>query len=151
MRTLSVFMVVGLILCALPALAWSGKAGIEPVELELSLGSPDMRMEHFFNPNRFDLKLGALYKMTIRNPSHVTHYFSSGDLSYGSFTRRLEMVLPDGTRELRNRRSLRKLELAPGAVVEWTFITSKLGKEFKIYCDLVQHRDAGMIASVVVR
>ena len=122
-----------------------------PVELELSLGMSEPHSDYLFHPNKFEMKLGTLYKMTIRNPSRITHYFSAGDLTYGAFTRKLEVVLADGTRIVKHRRTIASLMLPPGSMAEWTFLASRRGKDLKIYCYLPEHRRKGMMASVVVR
>lgn len=146
---MAAFLLAGLLLA--PAQAAQKDQRWAPVELELSLGVSEPHSDYLFHPDKFELKLGTLYKMTIRNPSRITHYFSAGDLTYGAFTRKLEVVLADGTRVSKHRRTIEKLMLPPGSVAEWTFLASRRGKDLKIFCFLPEHRKKGMMGSVVVR
>ena len=146
---MAAFLLAGLLI--VPAQGAMKEQRWAPVELELSLGVSEPHSDYLFHPNKFELKLGTLYKMYIRNPSHITHYFSSGDMTYRSFTRRLEVVMPDGKRIMKHRRTVTKLELPPGAVAEWTFVATRRGKDMKIYCFLPEHRKMGMTGSVVVK
>lgn len=122
-----------------------------PVAIELSLGSSNPPSDYAFRPKYFELKLGTLYKMTIRNSSRITHYFSAGDMTYGSYTRALEVVMPDGKRIVKHRRGIANVKLPPGARAEWTFIATRRRKNMKIYCYLPEHRKKGMTALVAVR
>lgn len=146
---MAAFLLAGLLLA--PAQAAQKDQRWAPVELELSLGVSEPHSDYLFHPDKFELKLGTLYKMTIRNPSRITHYFSAGDLTYGAFTRKLVVVLADGTRIVKHRRTIAKLMLPPGSVAEWTFLASRRGKDLKIFCFLPEHRKKGMMGTVVVR
>lgn len=148
LKILSAIMLAGLLFA--PAHAGVKEQNLAPVELDLSMGLSEPHSDYLLMPNHFEMKLGTLSKMYIRNPSRVTHYFSAGDLTYGAFTRRLEMVV-DGKRILEHKRTIAKMKIPPGAVVEWTFVASRLGKHLKFYCFLPEHRKQGMVGTVAVR
>ena len=152
MRTTNLVAVIvlsGLIVA--PAQAALTENRWSPVEIELSMGFSDPPTDFAFTPNHFDLKLGTLYKMTIRNPSRITHYFSAGDMTYGSYTRKLEVVMPDGKRIVKHRRTIANVKLPPGAMAEWTFVATRTRKNMKIYCYLPEHQKKGMMGTVAVR
>jgi uncharacterized cupredoxin-like copper-binding protein len=148
-KFLGALLLTGLLIA--PAQADAKEKKSIPVELELSLGLSEPPSDDAFRPKYFELKLGTLYKMTIRNSSRITHYFSAGDMTYGSYTRALELVMPDGKRIVKHRRGIANVKLPPGARAEWTFVATRRRKNMKIYCYLPEHRKKGMTALVAVR
>ena len=150
MRIAIIVFALSLMLGATESLAENGRKMWDPVEVKLALGSDDPKMQQLFNPSRLHFKVGTFYRLVIYNPSNVTHFFSSGELSRQVISRKLVVLDREGNRVRKATGLIRKLEVGPGMAAEWTFLPYKLSRNVAIYCALPEHKRAGMAGQVEI-
>ncbi|NEQ48797.1 MAG: multicopper oxidase domain-containing protein [Leptolyngbya sp. SIO3F4] len=96
-----------------------------------------------FEPSTLTFKAGRRYKLFLKNPSPVKHYFTAKDFSDVLWTQKVEA----GQVEVKG--AIHELELKPGAEAEWVFIPQKPGT-YKLYCSIAGHAEAGMVGQLTV-
>lgn len=120
----------------------------EPVRLSMSLGNA--KGEHRFDPDVLTLETGRLYVLRLHNPSPHSYYFGSQGLADAVYSRKVVALAADGKLLSEIYGPVRRVELAPGASLEWWFLPVRTGK-FDDVMSTRSHTDAGMRATIEVR
>jgi uncharacterized cupredoxin-like copper-binding protein len=140
-------LILGLILClgiiSIPAtIANASDLSRQPVtEITVSLGSETGELKFF--PNQLEFESGKRYKLVLKNPSPLKHYFTAKDFADASWTQKVEA----GKVEIKG--AIHELELKPGAMAEWVFIPMKSGT-YNLRCTVAGHTEAGMIGKIAI-
>jgi len=114
----------------------------QPVtEITVSLGNEAGKLKFF--PNRLELESGKRYKLVIKNPSSQKHYFTAKNFADASWTQKVEA----GKVEIKG--SIHELELKPGAMAEWVFVSMKSGS-YNLRCTVAGNTEAGMIGKITI-
>lgn len=110
----------------------------EPVELVVTLGTPDGR--HVFSPNTIRLRTGLLYKLVIRNVSPDPHYLTSDGLAASVWTRKVQVMnpvagaTPPVLAEIKG--AVREVEVYPGQTAEWWLVPVQAGRFEDLRCEI---------------
>lgn len=120
-----------------------------PVEIRVQLGTRENVLR--FSPDRIELETGKLYKLVLHNPSTTPHYFSSEGLARSVFTRKVQVVGPDGKTIAEVKGSISEVEVFPGGTAEWWFVPVKTGKLHDLRCTVKGHAEAGMVGTIEIK
>lgn len=120
----------------------------EPTRLSLSLGNE--KGEHRFEPDALTLETGRLYILRLTNPSPHSYYFGSQGLADAVYSRKVVTLGPDGQVLSEIYGPVRRVELKPGATLEWWFLPVRTGR-FDDVTSTRSHTEAGMRATIEVR
>mmetsp|Transcript_23512 Transcript_23512/g.38633 ORF Transcript_23512/g.38633 Transcript_23512/m.38633 type:complete len:206 (+) Transcript_23512:29-646(+) len=112
-------------------------------EIEMALGTDKGDLK--FVPDQLVLKQGTLYKLRLRNPSKMTHYFTPGDFANKIFT----VLVTAGDPVVEIKGPVQEVALKAGGSLTWTFIPMKPGK-YPFRCSVKGHTEAGMVGTIVV-
>ncbi len=129
----------------------------EPVELVVTLGTPDGR--HVFEPRSIRLRTGVLYKLVLRNVSPDAHYFTSEGLAASVWTRKVQVMgrnaagAPIVLAEVKG--AIREVEPHPGQTIEWWLVPIQAGRFDDLRCDIRApdgrtHHAHGMRGEIVI-
>lgn len=110
--------------------------------VNVSLGNPAGELKFF--PDHLELTTGQSYKLVLKNPSPIKHYFTAKDFADGSWTRKVQV----GKVEIKG--AIHELELKPGGEAEWVITPMKSGT-YELYCSVSGHKEAGMKGEIVVK
>jgi uncharacterized cupredoxin-like copper-binding protein len=119
------------------------------VEVDVELGDKNNALRFF--PDKLEFETGKLYKLVLRNRSSTAHYFSSEGLSRAVFTRKLQVMNPDGKTIAEIKGYVREIEVYPGATTEWWFVPVKTGTLNDLKCTVKGHTEAGMIGTITIK
>lgn len=121
----------------------------EPLEVKIQLG--DKQNARRFVPDKLEFETGKLYKLVLHNASSEKHYFSSEALSRSLFTRKVQILDPDGKTIAEVKGNIREIEVYPGGTAEWWFVPVKSGKISDLKCSIEGHAEAGMVGTITIR
>ncbi len=127
-------------------------AGQDPIEVRVELGTSAGDL--VFVPNDLTFETGNLYKLVLTNPSDKKHYFTSLDLASKVYTRKVQVVGPNGTiAEVKG--AIREIEVYPGGTSEWWFVPVSTGKFSDLHCHIKDdngktHAEKGMIGTITI-
>jgi len=114
----------------------------QPVtEITVSLGNEAGELKFFLNLLEFES--GKRYKLVLKNPSSQKHYFTPKNFADASWTQKVEA----GKVEIKG--SIHELELKPGAMSEWVFVSMKSGT-YNLRCTVAGHTEGGMIGKITI-
>jgi uncharacterized cupredoxin-like copper-binding protein len=120
----------------------------EPVRISVQLGND--KGEHRFSPDTLSLETGKLYVLRLENPSATAYYVGSQGLADAIYSRKVVTLGADGKPVSEVYGPVRRVELTPGAVVEWWFLPVRTGK-FDDLMSTKAHTDAGMRGSIEIK
>ena len=127
----------------------------DPIEVRVNLGNAeDARV---FEPNSISFEVGKLYRLVLHNPSMTKHYFTSPGLADRVFTRKVEVIAPDGKSKISEiKGAIREIEVYPGGTAEWWFVPIAAIGGTELYChvkdeDGKTHIEKGMVGSVTIK
>jgi len=83
----------------------------KPMEIKAQLGDSSNAMR--FYPANLEFETGKLYKLVLHNSSGTKHYFSSEGLSRSVFTRKAQVLGPDGKTIAEIKGTIREIEVYP--------------------------------------
>jgi uncharacterized cupredoxin-like copper-binding protein len=138
-----------LLLGAGSAIAAGDLSRNNPIEIKIHLGTIGAKM--YMRPDHVDLETGKAYKLTLINDDKQTHEFSSGGLMERVFTRKVEVMGPDGKTIAEIKGAIREIELAPKGVAEWFIVPVQDGKDIEMVCEIEGHKQAGMRGTVTIK
>ena len=143
------------VLATVPAHAEGDLTRQEPIEVVVQLGTQDGAM--VFVPNELTFETGNLYKLVLKNPSPVKHYFTSHTLARKVFTRKVQ-VIHDGKRLAEIKGAISEIEVFPGGLTEWWFVPVQTGTFTDLHCHVkadkkagTTHADMGMVGRITIR
>jgi uncharacterized cupredoxin-like copper-binding protein len=121
----------------------------EPIEVRVSLGDSHDAIR--FSPAALEFETGKLYKLVLHNPSAAKHYFSSDGLARSVYTRKAQVLGPDGKRIAEIKGFISEIEVFPGGTAEWWFVPIKTAVLDDLKCTVEGHAEAGMIGRITIR
>ena len=122
--------------------------GPNPIELKVEVGTKDNALR--FVPDHLRFERGTYYKLVIHNPSPQAHYFTAEALATRAFTRKVEVMNPNGDTLVEVHGSIHDLELQPGATAAWYFYPMTNGEDLPLYCHKEGHHEGGMVGTVTI-
>lgn len=120
-----------------------------PIEVRVELGNKENSLRFF--PDKIELETGKLYKVVLRNPSTQAHYFSSEGLSRAVFTRKVQVLGPDGKTIAEVKGTIFEIEVYPGGTAEWWFVPVKAVIVNDLKCTIKGHSEGGMIGTITIK
>ncbi|MBI4848013.1 MAG: biphenyl 2,3-dioxygenase [Nitrospirae bacterium] len=120
-----------------------------PVEVKVQLGDKDNSLRFF--PATIELETGKLYKLVLHNPSPSAHYFSSETLARAVFTRKAQVLGPDGKTIAEIKGIISEIEVYPGGTAEWWFVPVKAITTNDLKCTVKGHTEEGMVGSITIK
>jgi uncharacterized cupredoxin-like copper-binding protein len=121
----------------------------EPIEVRVSLGDSQGAMK--FSPAMLEFETGKLYKLVLHNPSATPHYFSSEGLARSVYTRKAQVLGPDGKRIAEIKGFISAIEVFPSGTAEWWFVPIKTAPLVDLKCTVEGHAEAGMVGSISIK
>ena len=113
-----------------------------PVELKVLLGAKND--EYAISPKTWNLQTGKLYKVALVNEGKLKHEWAAPEFALTIWTRKVEV----GGAEIKG--IINEIELGPGAKADWYFVPIRTGT-FEMACEIEDHREKGMVGTVVVK
>jgi uncharacterized cupredoxin-like copper-binding protein len=110
--------------------------------ININLGNPAGELKFF--PDHLEFMTGQSYKLVLKNPSPIKHYFTAKDFADASWTRKVQV----GKVEVKG--AIHELELKPDGEAEWVMTPMKSGT-YELYCSIAGHKEAGMKGEIVVK
>ena len=135
-----------LLFFTLPLISEERKHGGKAIKVMVEAGTKDGKM--IFTPNDFTFERGKHYKLIISNPSPSAHYFSVDEFATHIYTRKIEVVGPNGKALAEIYGDVHDVEVFPNSTIEWYFYPMKKGKNLKLYCHKENHEEMGMVGTV---
>lgn len=120
-----------------------------PIEIKIQLG--DKENSNRFFPDKIELETGKLYKIVLHNPSPAAHYFSSEGLSRAVFTRKAQVLGPDGKTIAEVKGTISEIEVYPGGTAEWWFVPVKAVTLNDLKCTVKGHAESGMVGTITIK
>jgi len=126
----------------------------DPISVIVELGTSNGVM--VFNPNELTFETGRLYKLILKNPSNVKHYFTSKTLASKVFTRKVQ-VMHEGERLAEIKGSIQEIEVFPGGTTEWWFVPIQTGIFSDLHCHVKDkasgklHSEMGMVGRITIK
>ncbi len=120
-----------------------------PIEVKVQLGDKDNALRFF--PDKIELETGKLYKLVLHNPSPMAHYFSSEGLSRAVFTRKAQVLGPDGKTIAEVKGAISEIEVYPGGTAEWWFVPVKAATLNDLKCTIKGHSEGGMVGTITIK
>jgi len=154
MRLAAVYSLASLV-AASAALAQGDLTRQEPIVVRVNLGNADDA--RVFEPAGMTFETGKLYRLVLHNPSKTKHYFTSPGLADRVFTRKVEVMGPDGVTAVSEiKGAIREIEVFPGGTAEWWFVPVATVGGAELYChvkdeDGKTHTEKGMVGSIDIK
>jgi len=123
--------------------------GQKPMEIKVQLGDSSNAMK--FYPANLEFETGKLYKLVLHNASGMKHYFSSDGLSRSVFTRKAQVLGPDGKTIAEIKGTIREIEVYSNGTAEWWFVPVKTGMLNDLKCSIKGHAEAGMVGTITIK
>jgi uncharacterized cupredoxin-like copper-binding protein len=126
----------------------------DPIEVVVTLGTEDGAM--VFQPNELSFETGKLYKLVLKNPSPVKHYFTSKGLASRVFTRKVQVV-HEGKQLAEIKGAIQEIEVFPGGLTEWWFVPVQTGTFQDLHCHVKdeesgqRHAEMGMVGKITIK
>jgi uncharacterized cupredoxin-like copper-binding protein len=120
-----------------------------PIEVKIQLG--DKKDSLRFIPDKIEFETGKLYKVVLYNPSSLPHYFSSEGLSRAVFTRKVQVLGPDGKTVAEVKGTILEIEVFPGGTAEWWFVPVKAAIINDLKCTVKGHSEGGMVGTITIK
>lgn len=133
--------------------AWAPLAGAggdlalqSPIEVAVQLGDADGGMR--FHPDVLEFETGRLYRLVLHNPSGMSHYFSSPGFARAVYTRKVQVLNPDGYTVAEVKGTVSEVEVFPGGTAEWWFVPVRTVARVKLECTIEGHAALGMVGRI---
>ncbi len=120
-----------------------------PIEVKIQLGDKENSLRFF--PDTLEMETGKLYKVVLHNPSTLAHYFSSEGLSRAVFTRKVQVLGPDGNTIAEVKGTILEIEVYPGGTAEWWFVPVKAVTLNDLKCTVKGHSQGGMVGTITIK
>jgi uncharacterized cupredoxin-like copper-binding protein len=120
-----------------------------PIEVKIQLGNKENSLRFF--PDKIELETGKLYKVVLHNPSTLAHYFSSEGLSRAVFTRKVQVLGPDGKTIAEVKGTILEIEVFPGGTAEWWLVPVKAVTLNDLKCTVKGHSEGGMAGTITIK
>lgn len=149
MKTLPFVLAVSVLAFAPAAHAEGDLSRDNPTEIVIEMGQTDAK-HMYFKPNHIDLETGKAYKIVFKNTDKIKHEFAAPELIGKVFTRKVEVLGPDGKMAAEVKGYVTEIEVAGGGVSEWFIVPVQPGKDIPIVCEIEGHKEAGMVGTVTI-
>lgn len=121
----------------------------QPIEVRVQLGDKDNALR--FVPDKLQFETGKLYKLVLHNASGLPHYFSSEGFARAVFTRKAQVLGPDGKAIAEIKGSIAEVEVLPGGTAEWWFVPIKTATLNDLRCTVEGHAQGGMTGAISIK
>lgn len=121
----------------------------KPIEMKVQLG--DGGNAKWFFPANLEFATGRLYRLVLHNASKEKHYFSSEGLSRSVFTRKAQVLGPEGETIAEIKGFIREIEVYPNGTAEWWFVPVKTAVLDDLKCTIKGHSEAGMVGRITIK
>lgn len=129
-------------LAATPVLAAGDITRTDVQEVRMEMGSKGSKM--YFEPSELTFETGKAYKLVLVNVDKLKHEVTLGEATEKMFTRKVEVLGPDGKMLAEIKGAVHEIELAGGATAERYFVPLQPVKKAETACELPGHKEAGM-------
>lgn len=120
-----------------------------PIEVRVQLGDKNNALR--FVPDKLQFETGKLYKLVLQNASGLPHYFSSEGFARAVFTRKAQVLGPDGKAIAEIKGSIAEIEVLPGGTAEWWFVPIKTATLNDLRCTVEGHAQGGMTGTISIK
>jgi uncharacterized cupredoxin-like copper-binding protein len=120
-----------------------------PIEVKIQLGNKENALRFF--PDKIELETGKLYRIVLHNAGAVAHYFSSEGLSRAVFTRKVQVLGPDGKTIAEVKGMISEIEVFPGGTAEWWLVPVKAVTLNDLKCTVKGHSEGGMVGTIIIK
>ena len=120
-----------------------------PVTITIQLGSKDNQLR--FYPSTLRFETGKLYKLVIKNPSRLKHYFTAEAFSRSVFTRKVQVMNKTNKTIAEVKGRIHEIEVYPGGTAEWWFVPIKTLQSSRLHCSIKGHTEAGMTGRISIK
>ena len=149
MKKLQLPFAAPLVLFAGAAYAAGDLSRADPQEIVIEMGQADAK-HMYFKPNHIDLETGKAYKISFKNVDKIKHEFAAPDVVSKVFTRKVEVLGPDGKTLAEVKGFVTEIEVVGGGVAEWFMVPVQTGENIPIECAIEGHKEAGMIGTFTI-
>jgi len=132
-----------------PAYAGGDLSKADPVEIVIEMGQVNPK-KMFFKPDHIELETGKAYKIVLKNVDMLKHEFAAPEFIAKVFTRKVEVLGPDGKMIAEVKGNVSEVEVAGGGVAEWFIVPVQTGKDIPMECAIEGHKEAGMFGTVTI-
>lgn len=132
-----------------PAYAGGDLSKADPVEIVIEMGQVNPK-KMFFKPDHIELETGKAYKIVLKNVDMLKHEFAAPEFIAKVFTRKVEVLGPDGKMIAEVKGNVSEVEVAGGGVAEWFIVPVQTGKDIEMECAIEGHKEAGMFGTVTI-
>ena len=147
MKILSLLFLLPAFIC--PAYADGDLSRADATEIVIEMGQTDAK-HMYFKPNHIDLVTGKAYKIVLKNMDTIKHEFAAPEFIGKVFTRKVEVLGPDGKMIAEVKGNVSEIEVAGGGVTEWFIVPVQTGKDILMDCAIEGHREAGMVGTITI-
>ena len=150
MKKLQLLFAAPLVLIAGAAYAAGDLSRADPQEIVIEMGQLDAK-HMYFKPSHIDLETGKAYKISFKNVDKIKHEFAAPDVVSKVFTRKVEVLGPDGKAVAEVKGFVTEIEVVGGGVAEWFLVPVQTGENIPIECAIEGHKEAGMIGTFSIK
>lgn len=119
-------------------------------EIAIELGQTDAK-HMYFKPSHIEMQTGKAYKLVLTNTSKIKHEFAAPEMVTRVFTRKVEVLGPNGKMIAEIKGGVVEIELAPGGVAEWFIVPIQPAKNLEMVCEIAGHEEAGMVGTITIK
>jgi uncharacterized cupredoxin-like copper-binding protein len=149
MKTLPFVLATTALVLATSAYAGGDLSRADPVEIVIEMGQVDAK-HMYFKPNHIDLETGKAYKLVFKNVDNIKHEFAAPEFVAKIFTRKVEVLGPDGKMISEVKGAVTEVEVAGGGTIEWFIVPVQTGKDIPVECAIEGHKEAGMVGTFTI-
>ncbi len=119
------------------------------VEVQIRMGTADGKM--YFRPDQISLETGKAYKLVLINEDVQKHELEAEDFVDRIFTRKLEVMGPDGQMIAEIKGPVREVEINAKGHVDWYLVPVQTGTDIEMVCGIAGHKQAGMKGKITIQ
>ncbi len=150
MKKLALALTVSALAFGTAAYAAGDLSRADPVEFVVEMGQQDAK-HMYFKPNHLEFETGKAYKIVFKNLDKIKHEFAAPEFVAKIFTRKVEVLGPDGKMISEVKGAISEVEVAGGGTVEWFIVPVQTGKDIPVECAIEGHKEAGMIGTFTIK
>lgn len=137
-------------LCATAAVAEGDLSRANVIDVSVMLGTDDDGTM-YIRPSITEFTTGQAYRLMLTNVDEIDHEVALNALGERIFTRKVEVIDPDGNMLTEVKGSIREVEVGAGHTVDWYIVPVQDMDASEITCEITGHYEAGMFVEVSVK